>query len=103
MSPSTEDISVKESADAVAMCPAKKPFLYARTHTGDENGMTAYKCAYAYWADGANAKVTEITFSSSMKESSHSFTCGSNEVMVGRIHDGDENGKTWYACARVAA
>ncbi len=39
------------------------------------------------------------TWSNGVKESDHRFTCPDDEVLVGRAHDGDENGKTFYKCA----
>ncbi len=35
------------------------------------------------------------------KESEDTFRCPSDEVMIGRRHEGDENGDTSYMCARV--
>ncbi|GAA2393459.1 hypothetical protein [Nonomuraea africana] len=33
---------------------------------------------------------------------SHSWQAGYGKVMTGRIHYGDENGKTWYRFATVS-
>ena len=40
-----------------------------------------------------------VVTSNSIKESNSTFTCPQNMVMIGRMHHGDENGRTTYKCA----
>ncbi|MEV7009690.1 hypothetical protein [Streptosporangium sp. NPDC051022] len=74
--------------------------LVGRWHTGDENGMTRYRTAALYW-QGRQVKLTGTNWSGDYKESNHIYQTGYNQVMTGRSHGGDENGKTRYQYATV--
>lgn len=43
----------------------------------------------------------DANWSADQKESDHEFKCPTDKVLVGRSHDGDENGTTKYLCATV--
>lgn len=85
-------------------CPTYQ-VLIGREHSGDENGNTRYECAPYATADGAFYGTTPQTWSQWLQESGKnsggisSFSCPSNQVMIGRAHRGDENGDTQYLCA----
>ena len=76
--------------------------MVGRQHSGDENGYTRYNCAYldiggiTYSPDAGTC-----TWSSGLKESSSSYVCAYDRLMVGRQHGGDENGTTWYRCCNL--
>ncbi|MER7207956.1 hypothetical protein [Streptosporangium sp. NPDC000239] len=74
--------------------------LVGRWHTGDENGMTRYRTGALYW-QGRQVRLTNLTWSGEYKESNHNAQAGYNQVIVGRSHSGDENGKTRYLYATV--
>lgn len=48
-----------------------------------------------------NGHIAPGAWSSSQRESSSVFQCGTNQVVVARAHDGDENGNTRYRCASI--
>ncbi|MFF3441385.1 hypothetical protein [Streptosporangium sp. NPDC002721] len=75
--------------------------LVGRSHTGDENGTTRYRTATLYW-QGQQVRLTGAAWTGSHKESNHTTNAGHNQVMTGRKHSGDENGKTWYQYSTVA-
>ncbi|MGJ6967084.1 hypothetical protein ACSDR0_34735 [Streptosporangium sp. G11] len=75
--------------------------LVGRSHTGDENGTTRYRTATLTW-QGRPVQLTGTTSTGYFKESNHTTHARTNQVMVGRKHSGDENGKTWYRYATVA-
>ncbi|MGW4642266.1 hypothetical protein ACWEN6_27385 [Sphaerisporangium sp. NPDC004334] len=74
--------------------------LVGRWHTGDENGKTSYRTAALYW-QGRQVRLTSPTWTGEYKESNHITEAGYNQVMTGRTHSGDENGKTRYQYATV--
>ncbi|MEU6424926.1 hypothetical protein ABZ860_03440 [Microbispora sp. NPDC046973] len=74
--------------------------LVGRWHQGDENGSTRYRTAALYW-QGRQVRLTGAYWTGEYKESSHITQAGYNQVMTGRSHDGDENGKTRYQYATV--
>jgi hypothetical protein len=74
--------------------------LVRRDHYGDENGFTFYYCARLSW-QGKPVRLVDRRWTEEMKESKHSSRAGANEVMTGRHHFGDENGRTKYQYARV--
>lgn len=82
--------------------------MTGRWHKGDENGQTQYEYATLKIVDEnnnpvqGNIVVTDIQWSSAIKESSGSgFWAPENRVIVGRYHKGDENGVTEYATAVI--
>lgn len=93
--------SVQESQGHAVMCPAAAPVMVSRTHSGDENGMTTYGCGAVRWPDGTLVTATSITWHGPQRESDSTGACPYNQAMVARLHDGDEHGSTWWACARL--
>ena len=90
-------IARKESGNKF-VCPEDEVMI-GRRHDGDENGDTSYLCARLL-DDGNWVGIAETeSWSSWERESSSSFTCPSGEVMIGREHQGDENGNTRYLCS----
>ncbi|CAM3606842.1 hypothetical protein BOSP111201_15360 [Bordetella sputigena] len=98
--------SGKDSGDkSQYVCPPNT-VMVGRDHQGDENGNTQYWCAPVNYEDAPLALRTK-TGSGSIRESgkdsggTSSYSCPANQVMVGRRHQGDENGYTWYLCADI--
>lgn len=90
---------IRESDGTTSWCGANR-VLVGREHLGDENGTTRYQCGVlrlgsAQLALGAPVTTDDIT------ESSSSYSCPGDRVMVGRKHRGDENGQTNYACSAI--
>lgn len=75
--------------------------VVGRWHSGDENGMTRYLSGALYWQH-RQVRLTDSAWSGDYKESSHNWQAGHNQVMVGRSHSGDENGRTQYKYATVS-
>jgi len=75
--------------------------LVGRWHSGDENGLTRYRTGALYWQN-RQVRLTGAAWTGQYQESSHTTYAGDNQVMTGRMHSGDENGKTWYQYATVA-
>lgn len=74
--------------------------IVGRWHHGDENGFTEYKTG-ALYRQGIQVRITNRTWTGSYTESSHTTQAGFNQVMTGRNHSGDENGKTYYQYGTV--
>jgi hypothetical protein len=74
--------------------------LVGRWHSGDENGPTRYRTGALYWQN-RQVRLTGATWTGQYKESSHTTHAPYNQVMTGRLHTGDENGKTQYQYATV--
>ena len=74
--------------------------LIGRSHYGDENKPTKYKCGTATQF-GRPVTLSDKVTSDGMKEAYSSYTCPTNTVMTGREHDSDENGTTRYECAKA--
>lgn len=75
--------------------------VIGRSHSGDENGDTKYQIAQVL-VNGGTVKSVDSTSSSEIKESSGEWYVSPaigniQQVMTGRKHSGDENGKTTYA------
>ncbi|WP_313740070.1 hypothetical protein [Pseudomonas sp.] len=86
-------------------CPANQVML-GRSHKGDENGDTQYRCGALYQGepeDGKRVSVWPGTWSEAIKEADSEHSCPANQVMVGRAHKGDENNDTRYLCAKLRA
>lgn len=103
----TKSAAIKESSGVEYLCPTNT-VLTGRYHKGDENGQTQYEYATLKVVDEqgktvqASIVVTDIQWSSSIKESDGTFfKASSGRVLVGRYHKGDENGYTKYATAIV--
>lgn len=86
-------------------CPSNQ-VMVGRYHQGDENGDTKYQCAKVKM-NSTNLTLGGASWSAPMQESGkktngHSqYTCPNNQIMVGRYHEGDENGETKYQCAPI--
>lgn len=96
-----------EENNSFFLCPTGT-IMTGRYHLGDENGKTIYQYATLKAIDeegnSVEGKITieNIVWSDSFKESSgNDFQAGTNRVLVGRKHSGDENGRTQYATAIV--
>ncbi|MEU5869709.1 AAA family ATPase [Nonomuraea sp. NPDC047529] len=90
---------VRESASTGVTCPTDQVLL-GRAHSGDENGLTAYYCGFIL-IEGELVTVGAPQWSESQKESDSSFTAPGDQVSVGRLHSGDENGRTRFAAATL--
>lgn len=101
----TVTTGMKES-NSYFLCPTNT-VMTGRYHKDDENGQTQYEYATLKAVDengkSVSGKITveDVNWSSAIKESSSNFTAPSNRVIVGRQHNGDENGDTKYATAVV--
>lgn len=93
---------IKESNSDYS-CPTNT-VLTGRWHKGDENGKTQYEYATLKVIDSdgnqisCNVTVEDIQWSVRIKESSNTgYDSPNGRVIVGRKHEGDENGQTQYA------
>lgn len=75
--------------------------MIGRKHDGDENGDTQHKCASVKQNDKVLTVGQRSTHDISDESSEYKFECPDNKAMVGRGHQGDENGSTKYYCAQV--
>ena len=81
--------------------------IIGRKHDGDENGNTEYQYAPLRVDpnDAANAGATialsNATWTDSQKQLDFDYQAPSGWVIIGRKHDGDENGQTSYKIAQV--
>ncbi|MFB9680953.1 hypothetical protein [Streptosporangium vulgare] len=64
-------------------------------HDGDENGDTIYYSGALFW-QGKAVQITPRQLDGWVRENNHSSAGGTNQVMTGRGHTGDENGWTQY-------
>ncbi|VVP66700.1 hypothetical protein PS910_00051 [Pseudomonas fluorescens] len=91
-------------------CPVDE-VMVGRSHEGDENEHSQYRCAALYKGDAVQANrviVEPGAWSGDIQESGDDkkgseHTCPTDQVMVGRAHAGDENGNTRYQCAVLRA
>lgn len=97
---------MKESGSSF-MCPSGT-IMTGRMHSSDENGNTQYEYSTlkAINPKGeiviGNITVEDIKWESAIIESSGTwFNAAANRVIVGRKHQGDENGQTQYATGVV--
>ncbi|MER6003119.1 hypothetical protein ABT120_31415 [Nonomuraea angiospora] len=74
--------------------------VVGRWHQDDENGDTRYRSAALYW-QGQQVRLRDGDITGEYTESSHSWQARYGKVMTGRVHYGDENGKTWYRYSTV--
>ncbi|MFI6451013.1 hypothetical protein ACIBF6_05620 [Streptosporangium amethystogenes] len=80
--------------DSTFVCSAGE-VLIDRAHWGDENGWTRYRCGQIR-IDGEAVTVQTGNWSYGIKESNSYFAAPADQVLIGRRHQGDENGLTWY-------
>ncbi|MBO3747341.1 hypothetical protein J5X84_14790 [Streptosporangiaceae bacterium NEAU-GS5] len=89
-----------QESGGVFYCPENQ-VLTGRAHHGDENGYTTYYCATIY-VNGEPVEVSRYLFEVKVKENASRYETPEDNVVVGRRHDGDENGYTWYYSATLA-
>ncbi|GLX93051.1 hypothetical protein [Herbidospora sp. NBRC 101105] len=75
--------------------------LTGRYHYGDEKGYTVYYAQMMRW-QGKAMRIVGRHWTADMKESKHVSLSPTGEIMTGRYHYGDENGRTAYEYAKVA-
>lgn len=79
--------------------------LVGRQHSGDENGNTVYKYAplIADPNSGLNVSYTLANpqLSAGIRQSELTYNAPSGWAIIGRKHDGDENGLTYFRIAQV--
>lgn len=84
-------------------CPGSQAMV-GREHQGDENGHTRYRCATVAF-NGTKVDIGPARWSDWLQESGKNsggtseYVCPRHTLMVGREHEGDENGNTRYLCA----
>ncbi|MBE3013824.1 hypothetical protein IL992_32265 [Microbispora sp. NEAU-D428] len=78
--------------DSKFFCPAGE-VITGRAHDGDENGWTTYWCGRIY-INGVQVSVSASPYADPRKEPYSWFEAPESNGMVGRRHDGDENGVT---------
>lgn len=101
-------VFMKESSSSLACRENPAVVISGREHDGDENGMTHYQLARVMARKKKEGKdvirtcaagdLVEVT---SEKESEAGWVESEGRVMVGRTHEGDENGKTVTTFARI--
>jgi hypothetical protein len=94
---------IEESAGIEFVCPDDH-FIVARFHFNDENGQTQYRCANIIggYYGRYELRTVSSTWSALMNERDSNYTCPENELLTGRMHAGDENGRTKYQCSSLA-
>lgn len=106
----TWSAGIKESAGVAFLCP-KDTVMTGRQHDCrnkdlkcDENGDTKYLCSpLSYGGKPVPVDPNAGSWSAEMTESASQFVCPDNQLLNGRRHSGDENGKTTYHCIPVPA
>ncbi|MFF0774748.1 hypothetical protein ACFYUK_38085 [Nonomuraea wenchangensis] len=83
--------TMKEN-DSKFFCPSGE-VLIGRSHTGDENGWTTYRCGRIY-INSVQVTVSSYRYQQVDHETYSWFEAPESNAMVGREHDGDENGLT---------
>lgn len=98
--------AIKEK-NSYFLCPSNT-VLTGMCHSGDENGKTWYEYSTLAAFDENNSVVQgniivdDIQWSPWFKESSgNGYDAVENRVLVGRQHNGDENGQSRYATAII--
>ncbi|WP_141729027.1 hypothetical protein [Pseudomonas putida] len=78
-----------------------------KTHNGSGRINRKLSCLEISISDDSNTPeliavpLGEISTSGNIEESGSSFNCSATQVMIGRKHEGDENGDTTYTCQTV--
>ncbi|MBO3749884.1 hypothetical protein J5X84_27710 [Streptosporangiaceae bacterium NEAU-GS5] len=93
--------AVVRESNSTFNCPANE-VMYTRWHSGDENGNTTYICARVF-IDNERVLVSTATYAVTVKESKSWYVTPAfpDQAIVGRWHQGDENGNTTYISARM--
>jgi hypothetical protein len=104
MSKAVQSGPIKES-NSTFECPADMVMI-GRKHEGDENGNTYYQSApLVVDPSTGQTGVAKISDQSGWidggKQSSLSYKAPEGYVIIGRKHDGDENGHTFFKISRV--
>ena len=80
--------------------------ITGREHQGDHNGATRYQCGpLRYTEHPVLVNTNEGIWSDQIQESgkregrAQGYDCPDNTIMIGRKHEGNENGSTQYKCA----
>jgi len=93
--------AIKESAGTSYLCPVNT-VMTGRQHQGDENGNTKYLCSpLSYQGAAVPVNPNAGSWSTEITESTSQFVCADGQILNGRYHKGDENGKTKYHCIPV--
>ncbi|MEV4383621.1 hypothetical protein [Streptosporangium sp. NPDC049644] len=90
---------VLEGRNVQFTCPTNQ-VMTSRGHHGDENGLTRYACSRVL-VNGQEVQVSMGGWDQGKKESASTFVAPENQVVVGRWHEGDENGTTRYRTAAL--
>ena len=85
--------------------------IVGREHSGDENGNTRYKVGKIYVSDGKTKKAatmydwtSEGPWKESKGENGNGWSAKNGAYMlIGRVHNGDENGSTYHHYQRAKA
>jgi hypothetical protein len=90
-----------ESAGTWYRCPPDQ-LLSSREHRGDENGTTLYWSVSMVlpWQLIQLEAGTEMELGPFKEAAGEWFDCPEDMLMIGRRHHGDENGNTYYTCAK---
>lgn len=90
----------RESASAFVAVDNRE--ITGRRHEGDENGPTLYRTSIVL-VDAFETRVINKSEMHPLRESAGDWSYASAyDVIVGRRHQGDENGLTWYMTANLA-
>ncbi|MFI6509934.1 hypothetical protein ACIBCT_20215 [Streptosporangium sp. NPDC050855] len=92
--------SVWEDFEASFTCPTNM-VLTGRSHYGDEGGRTTYYCSFIL-IEGEQARVYMSDWTRPQKENRSDFSAPDHQAVVGRWHEGDENGDTKYRTATMS-
>ncbi|EDM36076.1 hypothetical protein PBAL39_23752 [Pedobacter sp. BAL39] len=90
---------VKES-NSVFVAPSDRVVL-GREHYGDENKNTRYFTGVVKYNGVATAIINYVNSITTKESNGTWFRSGSDQVVVGRTHTGDENGNTFYKYATI--
>ncbi|GAA2916178.1 hypothetical protein GCM10010517_81920 [Streptosporangium fragile] len=91
--------TVKEWSSRFA-CPANEVMI-GRSHYGDENGYTTYRCGRIY-INGEQVVVTPTGGDARVKESNSFYNTPGDAAIIGRTHFGDENDYTTYYAGELS-
>ncbi|MFI5868220.1 hypothetical protein [Streptomyces sp. NPDC051546] len=95
--------AVRESDGTAWTCPADR-VLVGRDHRGDEDGRTTYSHAKVRLVtDDGSVDVTVVAgeWSRNEQENFGDYAAPANQVLIGRQHQGDENGNTRYLTGQL--
>jgi hypothetical protein len=95
------DFNYRESEGRWYTCPPNE-LISSREHNGDENGFTLYWSVRLAlpWQKVQLVAGSEQEFGPIKESEGKWFECPKDMLMIGRRHKGDENGSTYYTCAK---